>query len=160
MVKQRRQDPRRFQTKLRRALIWGEVHDHNAYALGGDAGHAGLFGDVRSVLAIAGNFLKGDFLAPRERRLALRNQTPGEKEARTIGFAMAANEGSAAGPALSASAVGHTGFTGTSLFIDPDRSRIYLLLTNRMHPNRSNGDLNAIRRRFHALASRLLDKQT
>src|SRR5262249_13910790 len=74
----------------RRELIWGEVHDHNAYALGGVAGHAGLFAPAREVYRLAHQFLPGSKLL-RERTLTLfrENLTPGCEEARSLGWMLA-----------------------------------------------------------------------
>jgi CubicO group peptidase (beta-lactamase class C family) len=66
----------------------------------------------------------------------------------------AADAGTAAGEALPATAMGHNGFTGTSVWIDPERERVYVLLTNRVHPEFRVGlDMNALRREFHRLAA-------
>ena len=141
---------------FRRKLIWGEVHDHNAWNLGGVAGHAGLFGTVDAVHRIARAML-GDppqFLSAHWRRRLFTHATPGMDGARAVGLQLASDPGSSAGPALPARAAGHTGFTGTSLWIEPRSAAIYVLLTNRMHPVRGAADMNDIRRRFHqAVAS-------
>jgi CubicO group peptidase (beta-lactamase class C family) len=139
----------------RTGVIWGEVHDHNAHSLGGAAGHAGLFGTARAVLALASELLGGGRgLLPDEQRARLRvNLTPGMSEDRSVGFQLASTAGSAAGRSLSAASFGHTGFTGTSLFIDPEARRVYILLTNRVHPRFRPVEMNAIRRQFHDLAA-------
>jgi CubicO group peptidase (beta-lactamase class C family) len=141
---------------FRRDLIWGEVHDHNAWSLGGAAGNAGLFGTARGVWSLARHFLSGGgLLGDEERGWFGHDFTPGLNQARAVGFQLAATPGCSAGEALSPRAFGHTGFTGTSLWIDPGAERIFVLLTNRVHPRFRERDLHPLRREFHALARAL-----
>lgn len=139
---------------LRRELMQGEAHDHNAWSLGGIAGHAGLFAAVPAVIALGGVPLgtPSGYLPDRVRRLLLRCHTPGTGGMRSVGLQLAGDPGSSAGAALSRAAVGHTGFTGTSLWADPRRDAVLVLLTNRMHPHRSGADMHSLRRGFHAAA--------
>ena len=141
----------------RSSMIWGDVHDNNAWTQEGVAGNAGLFGTTRGVHTIARAILDGHpgATGPGGRDLLFRNCTAGLGEDRSAGFQVAATPGSAAGPAFSPRAVGHTGFTGTSLWIDPDTRRIDILLTNRVHPEFKELDMNRLRREFHALAAGL-----
>jgi len=141
--------------KWRRGIIWGEVHDNNAHTLGGVAGNAGLFGTAGALHALAREFLPGGtgLLGVEERALFEHNFTPGLGQHRAVGFQLASGPGSSAGPVLSPRSFGHTGFTGTSLWIDPDSRRIYVLLTNRVHPRFRDLDMNAVRRQFHVLAA-------
>ena len=136
-------------------IIWGDVHDHNAFSLGGVAGNAGLFGSARGVATVAREFLPGGqgLLGDEERALFAHDFTAGLNQRRSVGFQLAGTPGSAAGPALSGAAFGHTGFTGTSLFVDPATRRILILLTNRVHPRYRDFDMNALRRDFHSLAA-------
>jgi CubicO group peptidase (beta-lactamase class C family) len=126
--------------------------DGNARFLDGVAGNAGLFGTIRGVLGLAramhapGFLLTGDEIG-----LAIRNHTPGLGQARGLGWQLASSPGCSAGPALAPSAFGHTGFTGTSLWIDPSRGLAMALLTNRVHPGHRPTDLHPLRRRFHQL---------
>ncbi len=139
----------------RSSVIRGEPHDGNAWALGGVAGHAGLFGTVAGVLAIAREMLRPGPLAlgpaARGRLLA---PAPGSKD-RTVGFVTAGGSSAARG-LLPAEAPGHTGFTGTSLWLDPNGGRIFVLLTNRVHPTVPRRDFQSVRRGFHRLAMRLV----
>ena len=136
----------------RASIPRGEVHDGNSHALRGVSGHAGLFGTAAEVAAIA-----REMLAPRRlpiagagrRRLLAPAAGPGT---RTFGFTTAALSGAARG-VLPDGAPGHTGFTGTSLWLDPDASRIYVLLTGRVHPAVPSGDFQAVRREFHRIAA-------
>lgn len=108
-------------------VLRGEVHDENAAAFGGAAGHAGLFGTVDGVLDFAAGLLRGGAaLAPMRER-----QSP----TRTIGWE-ARHDGWSGGDACSEATIGHTGFTGTGLWIDFARGIAWTLLTNRVHPTR------------------------
>jgi len=141
----------------RAEVAWGVVHDLNARALGGISAHAGLFGTARAVHLVAREVLgPGTGLLEESQRLLMStNLTAGLGEDRSLGFLLASSPGTAAGEALSRRSFGHTGFTGTSLWIDPDARRIYVLLTNRVHPEFRETDMNAIRRGFHQIAAAL-----
>ena len=140
----------------REGVIWGEVHDQNAYSLGGVSGHAGLFSSADDLLRLASAFLpKSEFLLPLYKELFFRNFTPALEEHRTIGWQLASTPGSSAGHHLHPSSIGHTGFTGTSLWVDPHARAIYLLLTNRLHPCYRGENMNQLREDFHRLASKL-----
>jgi beta-glucosidase-like glycosyl hydrolase/uncharacterized protein YbbC (DUF1343 family) len=124
-------------------LLHGEVHDENAYALGGVAPHAGLFGTARDLAAFAQAMLHGGVydhhrLASREivERFTTRAGLPGSD--RALGWDTKSAAGSSAGDLFSRRSFGHLGFTGTSLWIDPDRELFLILLTNRVHPTREN----------------------
>jgi CubicO group peptidase (beta-lactamase class C family) len=136
-------------------VVWGEVHDGNAHFLGGVAGHAGLFGTAREAARVAEQFLPGSLLLSRDETFELfrTNFTPGLEEHRSIGWMLASTPDSSAGPALPADAFGHTGFTGTSVWVDPHAARVFVLLTNRTHPVYASPSMNAIRRRVHELAT-------
>lgn len=138
-------------------VAWGEVHDLNARALGGVSAHAGLFGTARAVHGVARECLGpgSGLLDDAQRGLMRTNLTEGLGADRSLGFLLASSPGSSAGPRLSRRSFGHTGFTGTSLWIDPDARRIYVLLTNRVHPEYREIDMNAIRRGFHEIAASL-----
>jgi len=142
-------------------LIWGEVHDGNAHFLGGAAGHAGLFSTARETLRLANQFLSGlsELLNAETCQLFRTNMTEGLNEARSLAWQLAATKDSSAGPSLPADAFGHSGFTGTSCWIDPHRQRVFLLLTNRTHAHSLPfANLNDVRRQFHTLAVAALDK--
>lgn len=112
-------------------MIRGEVHDENAFALGGASGHAGLFGTIDGVLDFAQSILDGTALTPP----SLRSIRTRESEKRTIGWE-GASPGWHGGDTCSPSTIGHTGFTGTGIWIDFDRRIAWSLLTNRVHPSR------------------------
>ncbi|MDQ3801822.1 MAG: beta-lactamase family protein [Acidobacteriota bacterium] len=135
--------------------IRGEVHDGNCFFMNGVSGHAGLFSNAEEVFRIARQFLPATtvLLKPETCELFRTNFTGELNEARSIAFQLAETEDSSAGAALSKDSFGHLGFTGTSLWIDPQKERIFILLTNRTH-NRELPFvlLNSVRRRFHELA--------
>jgi CubicO group peptidase (beta-lactamase class C family) len=141
--------------RWRERTIWGEVHDGNAYFLGGAAGHAGLFSDARETLRLASQFLAGttSLLKPETCRLFRQNMTEGLNEARSFAWQLAATPESTAGTRLPPEAFGHLGFTGTSCWVDPTTERVLILLTNRTHARPLPfANINGVRRRFHALA--------
>ena len=115
----------------RGCVIRGEVHDENAFALGGASGHAGLFGTIDGVLDFAGSLLDGSALSADSLR-AIRTR---ESETRTVGWE-AFHPDWHGGNACSATSIGHTGFTGTGLWLDAERGLAWSLLTNRVHPSR------------------------
>lgn len=138
----------------REHVIWGECHDLNAWTLGGISGNAGLFSTARDLHALAQEFLgvgRG-FFDDKSLSLFREDLTPGLNEDRSVGWQLARSPNSSAGPLLSPGAMGHTGFTGTSIWIDPAEGWILILLTNRVHPRYRPDDMNAVRRRFHKLA--------
>lgn len=129
--------------------------DGNARGLGGVSGNAGLFGTVFGVFRLAQEYLPGfgRLLQAEEAALATKNHTPGMAQARGLGWQLAATPGCSAGRALSPASFGHTGFTGTSLWVDPEREAVFVLLGNRLHPGGRTPDLHPLRRRFHYLAA-------
>ena len=144
----------------RQRLIWGEVHDGNAYFLGGAAGHAGLFSTASETFVLAQQFLaESSRLLNRDTcGLFRENMTQGLEEARSIGWQLAATKDSSGGVDLPRDSFGHNGFTGTSLWIDPENDRIFILLTNRTHARPLPfANINAVRRQFHSLAIQALD---
>ena len=135
------------------SLVWGEVHDGNAHFLDGVSGHAGLFSTAREVFKIANQFLRESLLvSPRSLGLFRTNFTPGGASHRSLGWLLATTSDCSAGPRLSDSAIGHTGFTGTSVWIEPEPRRVLVLLTNRVHPKVGNVDMKEPRRGFNSVA--------
>ena len=148
------------QSQWRSEVIWGQVHDGNAYFLGGAAGHAGLFSNAEETLMIANQFIGGQSrLLSKETCESFRqNMTPGLNEARSFGWQLAATKDSTAGLALPTDAFGHTGFTGTSCWIDAEHQRVFILLTNRTHQRALPfANINGVRREFHTLAVAALE---
>lgn len=112
-------------------VLKGEVHDENASALGGAAGHAGLFGTVAGVLGFARGLLDGSGASP----FALEAIRTAQHEHRSCGWEKSF-PGWHGGDACSDETIGHTGFTGTGLWLDFERGLAWTLLTNRIHPTR------------------------
>jgi len=133
----------------------GEVHDNYAAALGGVAGHAGVFGTVSAVGAFARAALRGargddsvpDPLSPGlVVRAVTKSSVPGSS--RALGWDTMLPT-SSCGRSMSASAFGHVGFTGTSLWVDPSRDRYFVLLTNRACGGGTLDQMLTVRRAFH-----------
>ena len=144
----------------REGIIWGEVHDGNAHFLGGAAGHAGLFANAAETLRLANQFIaaQSELLSPETCALFRQNMTEGLNEARSFAWQLAATKDSTAGSSLPPDAFGHTGFTGTSCWVDAGNQRIFILLTNRTHARKLPfANINAVRREFHSLAVSALD---
>lgn len=133
----------------------GLADDGNARFLGGVAGNAGLFGTVRGVIALASEYLPGggSLLSSAEAAEATALRTEGLEQGRGWGWQLASSPGCSAGQALSEGAFGHTGFTGVSVWCDPQSKICYGLLTNRNHPAQRGNDLHPLRRAFHRLAA-------
>ena len=139
----------------RQGVIWGEVHDGNAHFLGGAAGHAGLFSTAQETQVLAQQFLAAQtsLLKAETCSLFRTNMTPGLEEARSAGWQLAETKDSAAGPDLPPDSFGHSGFTGTSCWVDPNHQRVFILLTNRTHLRPLPfANINSVRRSFHTLA--------
>lgn len=138
-------------------VVWGEVHDENAFAQGGVSGNAGLFSTAPDLVRFAQMMLRrgsselGRILAPTTIRTATRNYTPGLQENRGLGWQMRSNEYPWCGDLAPANSYGHTGFTGTSLWISPDDDLFVVLLTNRVHPTRANAQHIRYRPLIHNL---------
>ncbi|HEX8287499.1 MAG TPA: serine hydrolase [Pyrinomonadaceae bacterium] len=140
--------------------IWGEVHDGNAYFMNGVSGHAGLFSTAEETFIIARQFLanSSQLLKPETCRLFRRNYTKGLNEARSIAFQLAETKDSTVSASLAKDSFGHLGFTGTSLWIEPETEKIFVLLTNRTHARELPFiNINSTRRRFHELAAENLN---
>jgi CubicO group peptidase (beta-lactamase class C family) len=137
-------------------LLVGEVHDENAWALGGTAGHSGLFGTAQAVgdfaramlQSLAGTAPPAQRLASRETLWLFLASTGVPGSSRLLGWD-GMRPTSSCGTMMSASAFGHTGFTGTSLWIDPAAGLYIVLLTNRVHPSRDNTAIRQVRPACH-----------
>ena len=133
-------------------LLKGEVHDENTFALGGVAGHAGTFGTAREVGSFARTVLglyrgEASFVSSLTfEHFIKRSQVPGSS--RALGWDTMLPT-SSCGTMMSATAIGHTGFTGTSLWIDPSHDIYVVFLTNRVHPTRYNDAILSVRPALH-----------
>jgi CubicO group peptidase (beta-lactamase class C family) len=132
----------------RGGVLQGQVHDDNCWAMGGYAGHAGAFGAVRDVpqfsAELSTRFLSRETLQAAWTRVS---EPPGCE--RTLGWDTPSGQDPAASSLFSPRSVGHLGFTGTSLWIDPDAGLAAALLSNRVHPSRENAGIKPFRARFH-----------
>lgn len=145
------QDPKVAATEncpWRGGVLQGQVHDDNCWAMGGFAGHAGAFGDARNLLQFAKKLCSG-FLSSRVLKPMWTRVSEPEGCERTLGWDTPSKNDSMLGSEFSRRAVGHWGFTGTSLWIDPEQRFAVTLLSNRVHPNRDNTQMKAFRPRFH-----------
>lgn len=139
----------------RRHLLCGEVHDQNAAVLGGEAGHAGLFGTADAVLAISGEWLR----AYKGRATILdctlvqeftRRQKPEGSSSWALGWDTPSAP-SSSGRYFAAQSFGHLGYTGTSVWVDPVRELQVVLLSNRVHPSSKNEAIREFRPAIHDL---------
>jgi CubicO group peptidase (beta-lactamase class C family) len=155
--------------------VHGVVHDENAFAMGGTAGHAGLFSSARDLAVLAQTLLNRGLApsctgeadsgtpcsAPRPgpvrivapTTLELFTRRHDETSSRALGWDTP-GEGSSSGDYLSARAFGHTGFTGTSIWVDPELDLFVVLLTSRTNPTRENSRHVPLRRAIHDAAAR------
>ena len=145
--------PTEIDNNLRHRLVQGEVHDENAFAIGGVSGHAGLFSTAPDLAAFCQMLLNGGVYAHQRilRRATIAQFTTPQQLSggtRTLGWAVP-TEGGSSGHYFSAHSFGHTGFTGTSIWIDPDRQLFVVLLTNRVHPTRENTKIQKARPALH-----------
>jgi len=127
-------------TEWRMRRLRGEVHDENAFAFTGTSGHAGLFGTAADVAAIARVFRDGAVIGNDLAALARTEHVKEKNVRRGLGLALRAPDGPMVGRHFSVDAYGHTGFTGTSLWIDPQLDLTVVLLTNRVYFGRGNDD--------------------
>ena len=143
---------------FRHAVVQGQVHDENCFVLGGCAGHAGLFAPVADVLLFAESVLapfqtgptrvKPLFEAETVRLFTTRSTLPAGSS-RALGWDTPSGEPSSFGSHFGPRSAGHLGYTGTSLWIDPDRDLGVVLLTNRTWPTRANRGIGQLRSAFH-----------
>jgi beta-glucosidase-like glycosyl hydrolase/CubicO group peptidase (beta-lactamase class C family) len=133
--------PTELDTVFRMAHVRGIVHDENAFALGGVAGHAGLFSSARDLGAFAAMLLQGglagDTRIVEHETVAAFTSRQAETSSRALGWDTPSGQ-SSAGDWFSDRSFGHTGFTGTSIWVDPERDVFVVLLMNRVNPTRDN----------------------
>jgi CubicO group peptidase (beta-lactamase class C family) len=142
----------------RNRQLQGEVHDENAAALGGVAGHAGLFGTAQAVLAVSGAWLaayhqRPSILAPELVRQFVARESHVPNSSWALGWDTPSMP-SSSGSCLSSTAFGHLGYTGTSLWIDPSCELEVVLLSNRVYPTRKNEKIREFRPLIHDLVYR------
>ncbi len=152
--------PTEMDNHWRHRRAWGEVHDENACGVGGIAGHAGLFATAKDVARFGQAWLSRDkrlAIGPELHELALREQASGQFRL-GLGWMLKAARNSSAGELYSAASYGHTGFTGTSLWIDPERDLVSAVLTNRVYHGRQEEGILAFRRALHDLIVQGVDQ--
>ena len=140
----------------RKRLLVGEVDDENAYAMGGVAGHAGLFAPVHDVDQMAKALIdcyagRSDYVPQKIVREFWTRDTTVEGSTWALGWDTPSPQGSSSGHHFSPNAIGHLGFTGTSLWIEPEREIAVTILTNRVHPRRENQAIREFRPKIHDL---------
>lgn len=152
--------PTEFDAQFRKRLIQGEVHDENAFAIGGVSGHAGVFSTAPDLAAFCQMLLNGGVYGDERilRRATIAQfiaPQPISGNTRTLGWVVP-TENSSSGHYFSPHSFGHTGFTGTSIWIDPDRQLFVVLLTNRVNPTRENHKIAEVRPALHDAVMRAL----
>ncbi|MCY3834051.1 MAG: serine hydrolase [Chloroflexi bacterium] len=143
--------PTELDNHWRQRRAWGEVHDENACGVGGIAGHAGLFATAQDVARFGHAWLSGAErlrISASMRQMATSRQATGQFSL-GLGWMLKAETDSSAGDLYSARSYGHTGFTGTSLWIDPQRDLVSAVLTNRVYRGRHEDGIHAFRRALH-----------
>ncbi|MET9534001.1 serine hydrolase domain-containing protein [Streptomyces sp. NPDC006649] len=138
-------------------VVTGEVHDENAAVLGGVAAHAGLFASLGDMERLGRSLAGGGRELLRPATFALMTAAHTDRLALRRGLAWQGQDraGSPVGDSFGPASYGHTGFTGTSLWVDPATGRYAVLLTNRVHPSREGDGIAAVRRAFHDAAQAL-----
>ena len=138
---------------FREGIIWGEPHDTNSFAAGGSAGNSGLFTTAEEALVLTEQFGPRSRLFDQETlTLVGKNETPFGPKHYTLGWQLASSPGCSAGPDLSPESIGHTGFTGCSVWFDRRRDVTIILFTNRVHPQVSQADMAEVRAGICTLA--------
>jgi CubicO group peptidase (beta-lactamase class C family) len=145
----------------RKKVLCGEVHDDNAYAMGGVSGHAGLFssaGDIHQFISRLKRCLRGGdpFLPEPLLREFLARDGAVERSTYALGWDTPSPENSASGSYFTPHSVGHLGFTGTSIWWDLEKDCHIILLTNRIHPSRNNDQIKQFRPYIHDLIMKAL----
>ncbi len=150
----------------RKRVLCGEVHDDNAYAMGGVAGHAGLFAPIDDVDRLVSSLVEcysgtHTFLPAAVVREFWAVNTAVPNSTWACGWDTPSPQGSTAGEFFSPHSIGHLGFTGTSVWIDLDRGIHIIVLSNRVHPHRKNAQITAFRPVLHnAIMKTLLDAES
>lgn len=148
---------------FRHRLIRGEVHDENAFVLGGVAGHAGLFSTAADLAQVAQLYLDHgrrhgrQLLKPASIAAFTTRQTVVPGSSRALGWDMPDASGGFAGPRAAPDALMHTGFTGTSIYIDRSRNAFIILLSNRVNPSRGNKRIADARIAIHTALLSAID---
>jgi CubicO group peptidase (beta-lactamase class C family) len=146
----------------RNRLLQGEVHDEASAMLNGVAGHAGLFSiasDIAKLMSVLVNNGMNDgksFINPETVKLFTKRFS--EQSSRALGWDTKSETGSSAGDFFSPNSFGHTGYTGTSVWVDPERKLFVVLLTNRVYPTRENLKISKVRPELHNAVIKSIEK--
>jgi beta-N-acetylhexosaminidase len=156
--------PTEHDAEFRRRLLRGEVHDENAWVMGGVAGHAGMFSTAADLAAFCQMLLNGGIYAHQRvlRRATIAQFTSASAltaNTRALGWNVPTPD-SSSGRYFSPRSFGHTGFTGTSIWVDPEKELFVVLLTNRVHPTRDNDKINKVRPALHDAIVEALNLQS
>ena len=140
----------------RETIIRGQVHDANSFYFGGCAGNAGLFSTTADLFKISREFFPetSTILSPESIRLFWTDCIGGGSSRRTVGFKLNSSFLSSGGTSFSHQAIGHNGFTGTSIWLEPQTLSTWIILSNRIHPSVQPIQFNRIRRKLHRLSKR------
>jgi CubicO group peptidase (beta-lactamase class C family) len=152
--------PTELDLRWRQRRVWGEVHDENACALGGVAGHAGLFSTAMDVALFGQAWLSQPQTMGVDAKLAALAKSElacTDDVRRGLGFVIKSEHNASAGDHFSPQTFGHTGFTGTTLWVDPDRQCVVACLTNGVYAGRTQHTPHAFRRSLHDLLARSLN---
>jgi len=145
--------PTEYDNYWRKKLVWGEVHDETASLLNGVAGHAGLFSTIEDISNLLQLFLNdGTFNGEqiiKPATIKLFTTRYSDKSTRALGWDTKSREKSSAGNLFNITSFGHTGFTGTSVWLDPTRDLFVVFLTNRVYPTRENKKIYKVRPALH-----------
>lgn len=153
--------PTEFDSLYRRRLVRGEVHDENAFALGGVSGHAGVFSTAGDLAVFMQMLMNGGTYGGtrylRAQTVALFTGRRDTSQERGLGWDFVSTGGyTSAGRLLGARTFGHTGFAGTSVWADPEKKIFVILLTNRVFPTRNNNKIRDVRPAVHDAVMRAI----
>jgi len=142
----------------RESVIRGETHDANSFYSGGCAGNSGLFSTASDLFVLAREFFPSttSTFTPETLRVFWARATLGKRSPRTIGFKLNCAWQTSGGAALAAEAIGHNGFTGTSIWLEGETASVFIILSNRIHPLVKTFNFDRVRRRLHRLIKREL----
>ncbi|UCH64979.1 MAG: beta-lactamase family protein [Ignavibacterium sp.] len=153
--------PTEYDDYWRKRLVWGSVHDENSALMGGVAGHAGLFSTANDLSHLVQMLLNGGSYNGRQlikpKTVHLFTKRYSAQSTRALGWDTKSAKGSSAGELFDIKSFGHTGFTGTSIWVDPIKELFVIFLTNRVHPTRDNKKLFKIRPALHNAIMKSID---
>ncbi|MEP0984575.1 serine hydrolase [Ekhidna sp.] len=145
--------PTEYDNRYRNYQVWGEVHDRNALVFGGVAGHAGLFSTATDLAKMMSMFMNNGYFGGRQylskETITLFNRRYFSENRRGLGWDKKDGEKDSASSLASDESFGHTGFTGTMVWADPEKDLVYIFLSNRIYPDANNWRLGELNTRTH-----------